>query len=356
MEKKNTYKVINKRTKNYGFALIGLSSAFGSSLGTAIVISHGEPGVFIPSMVLAAGLLFCTGKVETNYNSLKYCDEFMKLKESYNSIIKQILESIDNLKLTDIIEIFAYVSYLLNNGYLAYDKSKQSTIYDPGFSQLNEILRELSLNNHGNAKSKALFLADILNTSSIVAPATILTGNLIDEKKFAISVNQEDVKEYFGQLIGRRNIYGKKNITYTNQELVEYLISTGKISFITNPRGKDINHAITVAVQDMSCYYFDVVNEKFLYKLNGFENVLVGDNIAFSIAGENQKRKNWYYEINPAALEEHKQESKDIVEKKYNDAKELIISNSREVGRLYDSIHPELEKAEHTYQKILKSC
>lgn len=346
MEKsKNTYEALSKGmqdSKAYAYLFGGIGCATGALGAPVSTITYG-----------LGFLIFCRRTIMA-YRGLRYCDEYNFLKESYKNIRKEIIESAEALGLNGILDIFAYISYLLNNGYLSFNKTTEASInYD--IKHPNELKREFVLNNHGDAMTKSLFLADVLNESSIIAPSTILTGHLLDETDLAININHEDVEEYIKHLIGNERLRNEKNVSYTNQELIEYLISAERVPIIENPRRKDINHAITIATHNMYCYYLDVVNGKFLYKLNGFETILVGDNIAFSISEENQKRRNWYYDINPIALEGHRQESPQEVKKKYHEAKDKILSSGSEIEKLYGNIQPVLENAEENYQRILKS-
>lgn len=341
----NSYEELTKRirdSKMYALIFGGISYA-NAVCGTTFSTIAGGLGflIFSRRAILAS-------------RNIRYCDEYTNIKESYNNIKGEIIESIEGLKLTDIVDVFAYITYILNNGYLSFDKSTKSSI-NYGFRHAEELQKEFVLNNHGDELTKSLLLADILNESSIITPATILSGHSVNEADFAININHEDVEEYMKHLIENEGLRDKKDISYTNQELIEYLISSERVPIIENPSRKDVNHAITVATHNMYCYYLDVINGKFLYKLNGFESILVGDNIAFSISEENLKRKNWHYDINPIALEEHRQESPKEVERKYHEAKDKILSNGKEIDKLYENIQPELESAEKNYQRVLKS-
>ena len=338
-----SYKQVNDKIKghrDFGYLFAGMLTG-GLILSNTGSIVAGGIGTLYHSLIISY----------LNY-TIKDCEEFLDLKEAYALVKRNILESINTLNLSNIPEIFAYISYLNKNGYLDYKKNTEFNSLDI-IRGKDEIIRELSLNNHGSSISKSLMLADILNDSDLYSQSTILSGKLIDEKDIDSLKNDVDIENYLDDIINNGDVPETKDLVYNSTDFIDFLVSNKKLVLPKKTKKKDIDYAITISATRFSCYYLDIINDQILHRIDGNPNNLAGRNHAITISESSRDYKNLYFNQNPQDLEKLDEEI--YAKEELEEARNKINQSKNEAESLYDSIQPELEKAEKAYQKILRS-
>ncbi|MCH5166469.1 MAG: hypothetical protein J1F35_01120 [Erysipelotrichales bacterium] len=331
---KNTYNSINKKINRDTRCVPFFAGMLTSGLYLHVPFSE---------VVGTIGILSSYSFKNYHKSLIKNCDEFEQLRDYYDCITELISSSIKSLNLESVTEVFTYMSYLYENGYLSYNRSKDGFVSNRILSR-DTILKELALNNHGGSKSAALLVSDIINYTVKDTSTSILDGVLHDEYEMAAKIEESNIEEYINDFIETLKRKQTKVLTYNRQELIEYLISNGIIKVNDKVKKKEIDYTISTALHNDQQYYLDIQNSQILYPVENNSNILVGNNIAFTIAGNSLKNQETSrIDINKS-------------EKELNKAKEIIQANEQAIEELYNLIQPKLESAENTHEKILRSC
>lgn len=342
MERDNSYEYINDRIKGHdrGEIIFFLMACGGAIFNAPITAVCGGIGSIYHSI----------NSIRQNHN-IKECDEYKDLRNYYKAIRKEVLSCSYDLGMDNIESLFTYISYLNKNGYLDYRRSTDLEINKP-FRKQDSILKELSLNNHGESVSKSIMLADYLNHSKLVAPATVIKGRYYDAKEIELLSGEINIDECEREIGGLEE---KNNLPHNNRALLEYLLLTNQIKINTKMKEKDANLTITIASSNRNSYYLDITNGIIYSKTDINDDILLSANEIFVI----NPQTTWSYDIPyEAYLESIRRLQEPVqsdVSRRVEETKMLIEDNIAIIEDLYSIIRPNLLEAEDAYQRILKS-
>lgn len=255
----------------------------------------------------------------TNYKNILNSQEYTKLTKDYQQIRRIILENSRDLDLHEIIEIYAYFRFLVENNYLSacnYLKDQEeSKIY-----HRKDIAGQLVFNNHGLADSYAYLLEDILDSRIPLAkalkmrPVKTVESPLDLDTNVPIAYSLDTIKEL--PLKDRLDMLCKykEYLVYAQDEDITYYL---------NPIKTEIFRPLDTS--------------KYLESING--NIV-------KLKSRNKDKhltKETHYNIlnDQNALKEIK------------NTQEYIGSKEKLLEDFYASIKPLLEDCEENYQKII---
>lgn len=253
----------------------------------------------------------------TNYKNILNSQEYTKLTKDYQQIRRVILENSRDLDLHEIIEIYAYFRFLVENNYLSacnYLKDQEeSKIY-----HRKEIIKPLVFNNHGLADSYAYLLEDILDSEIPFAKA--LKMRPVKKVEIPLDLDTNIPIEYSLDTVKELSLKDRLNMLHRYKEYLVYA-EDEDITYYLNPIKTEIFRPLD--------------SSKYLESING--------NIVKLKNRNTDKGKETHYNIlnDQNALKE----IKNIQE--YIESKEKLLED------FYASIKPLLEDCEENYQKIL---
>lgn len=322
-------------------------SAIGAGMSAANVIN----GNIVGFVFSALWTLYLKKMSDSQIKNLDQCYEYGLLNDMCQIIIDELAQNICKLELYNIEGIFAYVSYILENNYLSYDRHlpplNNMKIYNE-----QAILSALALNNHGVCRNDAPLLTDIyhkfdIDSHNIICsdyskPPIVVVGPDIlteeDYKQFTSDgeMNEKKILEML-ELVGKRveekldkekedldhSIYGNHAITQVNSEEYSYLLDPTR-----------------------RCFYQEADDEGRFFADNG-------DYIKIVSA---KKRKNLY----PQKMHMDFVDKKPIVpteemNKRLEKSRKVITENVDIIDEMHRDVEPILERADEVFQLILKA-
>lgn len=236
------------------------------------------------------------------YNETKSSIEYKEFNKIYEYIFKYLIPPMDNLGIATIEDIFAYCSFLLDSGLLAYDRNMEYKNSGIGSNEI-PILSPLVLNRHGKCRHNTSLLQDLINQKGF--NAYILVG----------------IKEDLKDLLKHQAIDK------------------------TTP-----NHALTVAEDSEYSYILDPsVKEAFNYMYDG---EIYSNNLSKFTLCEGRivpLGDKMYFDLT------HQKPIKEIskVMARVNETTKRLSNHSSYFEYLHEEIKPALLDAEKVYQRIL---
>lgn len=114
------------------------------------------------------------------YNAISESIEYREFNSIYSFIFEHIKDTLDDLDVSSIEEIYAFTFFLLELGYLSYDEKMPYEANNIGANEL-PILSAITLNRHGKCRHNSALLRDILNYR--------------DYKSYVLAGVKEDIEE-----------------------------------------------------------------------------------------------------------------------------------------------------------------
>lgn len=280
-----------------------------------------------------------------NYIAIGECDEYQRINQIYEYVLEELLSNMSNFDTISIEDIYAYYSYVINNGYL-YAK-RDMPLAENKILYERKILKALSLNNHGICRNLTPLLTDLINKKGYTA-INLVCDALHEKREIDVEYTKEETALIFddSKLREVAHIIGSKKMEIAIDEYVKKFPLRRKYNE---------NHVITQAMDDTYTYYLDATNFEIYIPIQGREKEYISNMFNFMSIEKDPKRELKSADGLVTVYNLEEKEFKDAFEVVYNlyMKEKIFLENSDIFMNMYKEILPALEEAEDIYKRIL---
>ena len=340
MEKIYKIEEVKKWRKYSGIAAFGTYSIW---MGTIIA----DAGLYtIPALAAYTAAMISSGYIDS---LIQKSQEYRRFKEIYKEIMDEYSKLNVSYNLKTPTEIYALFDIVYKSGFLsiASDGKCRMTKYD------NDLMKELTLNNHGVCRHVATMLTDVYTRLGYTAsPIVVATPEMKEEvKEVEIPAEVKEQMEKLQQMF-QIEINGHK-VTPDEIKIGEAKMFETRLipQPITDKQVKYGNHAITRVNSNGYSFNFDPM-KRAIY-IPGEGDYFISDDkeqIRFSPKGT--KRFN-----DKLGIKTQEQLDTLPMEEQFESVcvtQERIIEHQDDLKDFRNTILPKLEESEEMYKLILK--